>query len=412
MRGRVDMTIRHSGVSRRGALAGGMSLLASGLSGCTALTQRNGIGEAALQRRAVVSGLPGIRVWGDEVPADIGAAFRSAHGFTPASSRTADGRPLVNILALSGGGTDGAFGAGFLAGWSARGTRPNFEVVTGVSAGAIIAPLAFLGPSQDRALKQIWTETKLTELVVILGIGGLLNGTAVADTAPLAAAIAKYVTPRLLRAIAAEHARGRLLLIGTTNLDAQRPVVWNMTAIAASRHPDALELFRKVVLASASIPALFPPVPIQVEVDGKVYDEMHVDGGTTRNVFVAPFPVLYQAFDKFYPSPPQRRVFLLNNSKLSPEPEVVTPQTLSIAARAIYTLLKSHHHGEIAMIYSRARESGADFNLAAVPDDFDVPGAPLGDPAYESALYETGMRIGGSAAPWLKAPPVIRARKV
>jgi len=166
-----------------------------------------------------------------------------------------------------------------------------------------------------------------------------------------------------------------------------------------------------MLMASAAIPGAFPPVNIKVEVDGQMYDEMHVDGGTTRNVFVAPFPVLYQAFDKFYPSPPLRRVFLLNNSKLSPEPEVVTPQTLSIAARAIYTLLKSQHHGEIAMIYNRAMESGADFNLAAVPDDFDVPGAPLGDPAYETALYETGMRIGGSAAPWLKAPPVIRARK-
>ena len=196
---------------------------------------RNGISEAPLQNKAVISGLPGVRVWGDEVPADLAAALRHhLGGRTEPAVAFSGGRPVVNVLALSGGGADGAFGAGLLVGWSAHGGRPEFQVVTGVSAGAIIAPLAYLGRRHDRDLVKIWTEYNLVDLVVYQGIGGILSGVAAVDTAPLVQAIAKFVTLRLLREIAAEHAKGRLLLIGTTNLDAQRPVVWNIGAIASS----------------------------------------------------------------------------------------------------------------------------------------------------------------------------------
>ena len=396
-------------------LSGSTALSAVVLSGCAGLTPRNGISDVGLQRKAVISGLPGVRFWGDEVPSDLQAALHKAFSvsaqFVPATATAADGRPLVNVLALSGGGPDGAFGAGLLAGWTARGTRPTFQIVTGVSAGAIIAPLAFLGPHYDKSLAQIWTETKLTDLVVFQGVTGILGGTAAVDTAPLAAAIAKYVTPRLLREVAREYHRGRLLLIGTTNLDAQRPVVWNMGAIAASGHPDAVELFRKVILASAAIPGLFPPVAIEVEANGKIYEEMHVDGGTTRDVFVSPYPVAYNAFDRFYKAAPVRRLYIVANGKITPEPEIVTAQTLSIAARAISTLLKSQHVGEINLIYRRTQDSGAEFNLMAVPPDFAVADTSLGDPVYQKALYDVGYRLGREGGNWMKRPPVASDRR-
>lgn len=404
-----------SGMSRR-MFARGTAIAAAGvIAGCAPLTLRNGIASAPLQNRAIISGLPGVRTWGDEVPADLAAALRGHMGHgglsAPAIARASFSQPVVEVLALSGGGTDGAFGAGLLVGWTARGDRPQFEIVTGVSAGAIIAPFAYLGPRYDKVLTQIWTEVSVRDLFIVQGIGGILGGIAAVDTAPLAAAIAKYVTPRLMREIAAQHDKGRLLLVGTTNLDAQRPVVWNLGAIAASGHPDALELLRKVIRASCAIPGLFPPVSIEVEADGKVYEEMHVDGGVTRDVFVAPFPVAYSAFDRFYARPPLRKLYIVNNGKITPEPKVIEAQTLPIAARAIYTLLKSQHQGEISLIHRRALDSGADFNMASVPDTFQSGDAAFGDPAYEKALYEVGYKFGSEGRHWAKHPPLGQVRK-
>ncbi len=167
-----------------------------------------------------------------------------------------DGRAQIDVLALSGGGSDGAFGAGVLTGWTARGDRPEFEHVTGVSAGSIIAPFAFLGPKYDAQMREIWTDYNTDQLVVPQIVSGLLGGDALVDTSPLRKLVAKYVDRDFLKAVAREYERGRLLTVGTTNLDAKRPVVWNMGAIA--RHyddPEAVQLFRDVIIASAAIPA-------------------------------------------------------------------------------------------------------------------------------------------------------------
>ena len=166
-----------------------------------------------------------------------------------------------------------------------------------------------------------------------------------------------------------------------------------------------------MILASAAIPGLFPPVSIDVEVAGKKFEEMHVDGGVTRDVFVAPFPVDYAAFDKFYRAPPLRRLFIVNNGKINPEPQVVQAQTLPIAARSISTLLKSQHLGMIDIIYRRARDNGADFNMASVPPDFTSNDATFGDPAYEKALFDVGYKFGRAGGPWDKHPPTGRLQK-
>jgi hypothetical protein len=235
-------------------------VLALGLGACATVTPRAGIADGTKANLAQFAGQPGIRFWGDEVPTDIKAEIRRKLPNMPRLAQGASlrkGRPKVEILALSGGGGDGAFGAGLLKGWSTRGDRPEFEVVTGVSAGAIIAPFAFLGSEYDDELEEIWTHYQTSQIVTAQILPGLLGGSALTDSQPMADLIAQYVDKKLLRRVAQEYMRGRMLLVGTTNLDAQRPVVWNMGEIARSGHPDALELFRKVILASAAIPGAF-----------------------------------------------------------------------------------------------------------------------------------------------------------
>jgi len=384
-------------------------LLASAfcLAGCAATIPRNGISDAKLALEAEIPNMHGVRFWADEVPKNPIAEIKRRTAHMPPIARSArriDGRPVIETLALSGGGSDGAFGAGVLAGWTQRGDRPEFEIVTGVSAGAIIAPFAFLGPSEDEKLHVIWTQYKQNEVITTQLLPALFGGPALADTAPLAELIAHYVDREFLDRIAAQYKRGRILMVLTTNLDAQRPVVWNMGEIALSKSPRAIELFRNVILASAAIPAAFPPVKIEVEADGKMYDELHVDGGTTREVFVLPAEAPLQAFDSLYPKPPIRKFFIIKNGKASPEQEVVKPTTLQIASRAISTLIKSQNQGELYHIYRIALDAGADFNFMSVPASFDYTTNQIYDPKYQAALYSEGVREGRKNV-WLKTPP-------
>ncbi|WP_045836948.1 patatin-like phospholipase family protein [Hyphomicrobium sp. 99] len=386
----------------------GLLLVASLMvSGCAAAIPRNGISSATLAETAEIPGMPGVRFWADEVPRNPLAEVRRRTAHMPPIGQTAktrDGRKLVDTLALSGGGSDGAFGAGVLAGWTKRGDRPEFQVVTGVSAGAIIAPFAFLGPSEDEKLRVIWTQYKQDQVVTPEILSGLFGGPALASTAPLQDLIAQYIDRQLLDRVAAQYKRGRVLLVLTTNLDAQRPVVWNMGEIALNRSPEATELFRKVILASAAIPAAFPPVKIEVVAGGQNYEELHVDGGTTREVFVSPVEAPLSAFDSLYPNPPLRRYFIIKNGKAAPVQEVVKPTTLQIAARSISTLIKSQNQGELYKIYRVALDGGADFNFMAVPPSFNLHTQEIYDPRYQAALYAEGFAEGRRNI-WLKSPP-------
>ena len=244
-------------------------VLAAAVAGCASV-ERSPVPES-LALHAAPQGLAHARFWGDEVPKEV-VTFVQMH--MPNVRRMATGtaqemgRPVVEYLALSGGADDGAFGAGLLVGWTKRGDRPRFEVVTGVSAGALIAPYAFLGPRYDAQLAELWTEFDAKMVFTPQVLAGLLGAEALADTTPLRELIAKHVNRQMLREIAQEYRNGRLLMIGTTNLDAQRQVIWNMgeIAMAAARDPKAAQLFRDVLLASSSIPGLFPPVHIKVRV--------------------------------------------------------------------------------------------------------------------------------------------------
>jgi hypothetical protein len=391
----------------RSRLALVLCAMAIVLCGCAARVVREPV-PASLVSDASIPGLSHARFWGDEAPSDI-LSFVRTH--MPAAKRMAVApswfkeRPVVEYLALSGGAGDGAFGAGLLAGWTKRGDRPKFEVVTGVSAGALIAPFAFLGPAYDHQLREIWTKYDTADLATPQILAGLLGAESFADSTPLKKLIAKYVNRRMLDHIASEYRGGRILLVGTTNLDAQRPVIWNMGEIAASPHPYAVELFQQVLLASASIPGAFPPVHIKVRVGDQILEEMHVDGGPTRQVFVAPANLSLRTFDKLYPKPPIRRIYVVKNGKLAPEYEAVQANTLAISARSLFTVTKSQSIGDINRIYATAERDDAEFRLAAIPASFAVKATEVFDPAYMKELYQVGYEMGRTGDPWMMTPP-------
>ena len=311
--------------------------------------------------------------------------------------------PPVAYLAISGGGDNGAFGAGLLNGWTAAGTRPQFKLVTGVSTGALIAPFAFLGESYDATLKSIYTGVTLADIATKRSVVSIIYGDAMADTAPLRKLVEKFVTQKVLDAIAVEHARGRILLVATTNLDVRRPVVWNVTKIAASKAPGALELLHKILVASAAIPGTFPPVMIDVEANGKAYEEMHVDGGTTGQVFVYPAAIhLYELAQR------RRALYIIRNARLDPQWAQVDRRTLPIAFRAITTLIQYQGMGDLYTIFSICQRDHVEYNLAYIPPNFDAPHRTDFDTEYMQALFEAGERMAVRGQDWwYKHPPVL-----
>ena len=311
--------------------------------GCAALRPRNPLPQN-LESKVEVPGMTGVRAWGDEVSEvftrfTIEAARQERAAFGEAIVKTP-----VSFLALSGGGDDGAFGAGVLCGWTTHGTRPRFKMVTGISTGALIAPFAFLGSSYDHVLRHVYTGVTSSDIFRKKSLLTVLWRESVADTAPLARLLELYVDEPMLAEVAAEHNKGRRLIIGTTQLDAQRLVLWDMGAIAASGDPDAIKLFRKIMLASASIPGAFPPQYIKVEAGGGWYEEMHVDGGTTNQVILyetALSPVdLIAGLDKLSLGR-TRILYIIRNSQVKPEWENVRPRVGPIGARAISSLIKT-----------------------------------------------------------------------
>jgi predicted acylesterase/phospholipase RssA len=309
--------------------------------------------------------------------------------------------PTLSMLAISGGGDSGAFAAGLLNGWSAEGTRPEFEVVSGVSTGALIAPFAFLGPKYDPVLKSFYTTVSQRDIFKPRNIIVALFGDAISDTTPLSRMVQHNVDQPLLDAIAAEYAKGRLLLVGTTNLDTMEPVIWNMTAIAASHDARALGLFQKILLASAAIPGVFPPVMIDVTVDGAVYQEMHVDGGTTAQVFAYP-PSFHL---ETVAAEGTCTLYVIRNARFDPEWASVQRRTLLIAGRAVSALIQTQGVGDLYRMYVTAQRDGVDYNLASIPPTFNVKHAEQFDTVYMQALYKTGYDMAASGCPWQKVPP-------
>ena len=320
------------------------------------------------------------------------------------------------ILIISGGGGYGAFGAGILNGWSRSGTRPTFKMVTGVSTGSLIAPFAFLGPEYDPQLREAYTTISDERIYSFRGPIAALFSESFADSQPLAELISEYVDEEFLRAIAREHERGRRLYVGTTNMDAQKFVVWDMGAIAASGHPGAVELFRQVVLASSSVPTALPPVYITVESGGRVFDEMHADGGVISQFFmpdsVVDLSAMRAEMERSGTAPETMRLFVIRNARFAAAPERVDRNLEAITTRAISTMIQAMGISDLYRIYAISTNRGVDFNFVEVPEDFIWQGKGGFDQEEMNRLFEVGFRLAQTEDAWSQEPPGLFSRNI
>lgn len=308
-------------------------------------------------------------------------------------------------LAISGGAAEGAYGAGLLSGWTESGMRPVFKVVTGISTGAIIAPIAFLGSKYDYKLKEFYTKYSTKDIVRIRI--PFINS--FANTRPLERLIKKYFDAELMKEVAIEYDRGRRLYIGTTNLDAQRLVIWDMGKIASIGNDKALELFRKVVLASASIPIAFPPVYLNVEANDETYDEMHVDGGITRQVFF--LHDVLQGFDKALKEKGidafkiKYAIYVIRNGYVDPIYKEVPDRLPAIAERTVDTIINAQGIGDLYQLYVFSKYGEGDFNLAYIPASHVSKAKEIFDPVEMQELFELGFEEASRGYHWEKFPP-------
>jgi len=352
------------------------------------------------QMTAVAIGAPHIRYWADATTSALQSAVRPAI--------VQKGRPFV-YLALSGGGGGGAFGAGVLNGWSESGTRPEFTIVSGVSTGALIAPFAFLGPNYDDKLRQIYTNGEAQRLIGQPDPLGALFGSGVLGPERLRQLVGRYLDDDIIKAIAREDHKGRRLLVVTTNLDAQRAVVWDMGAIASSGEPKAFDLFRKVLAASASVPVVFAPQLITVEADGKVFQEMHADGTLSAPVYTLPDAVLFGGKPILRAARPT--LYVIVNARIDPGFAVVPDQVEAIAAQSLSTLNRVGAKAVLAQTYGVAVREGLHFHLTYIDRDHPDSGGTGFETNAMRQLYDYGYEKARSGAFWVTDLSQIEAAK-
>lgn len=393
-------------VTRRAALfLGGL-----GLSGCGAL-ERGPAVPRGQTGRATVLGIPNERFFPalgtGPITAEFMAALERRRSFVGITGTRM--LPTLDLLAVSGGGDDGAFGAGLLNGWSAAGTRPEFMLVTGVSTGGLIAPFAFLGSEYDPGLRRVYTESTLADILVQRSLlnGVLLDG--MADTSPLFRTITRELDATMIGRIGEGYRQGRLLLIGTTDLDAQLPVIWNVGAIAASGHPGAPALIHRIMLASASIPGAFAPVLFDVTVDGVPHQELHVDGGAVNQAFLYPVAVTQFRRARIAARLPVQpiRAWVIRNAKLDPNWASTGRRTMSIAGRAVETMIASSGFNDVMRIWLNAQRDDVEYRLAYIGSNFDVPYTTPFNPDYMRPLFEYAYARASRDYDWARNPPLV-----
>lgn len=324
-------------------------------------------------------------------------------------------RPPRHVLALSSGGLYGAYTSGFLAGWTRTGTRPEFDCVTGVSVGALIAPFAFLGPEFDGVASGISTQVRAKDLFRIRSWASIPFRDSIVSPTPLRELIGSQIRPELLARVAAEHAKGRRLYVATTNLETRRLVVWDLGAVAQLPPTQAAVLIREILLASCSVPAMLPPVRFAVTgPDGRTQIELHVDGGAASPVFVP--PAVFRAAAAQSPDRPvvpgaNGNVYAIVAGKLYDDPEMVRPRILSVLGAATESILYAHCRAELGNIYGRASQAGMRFHLAAIRQDAPLTSeSSLGAPPEEvNRLFREGEQDGSSGPRWMYEPPELCA---
>jgi len=389
-------------------LLGICMIVGAALGGCATLERLPAVTYAQAKRTDILN-IPDARFYVSETKQILNLAVKASQRRNLARGVTA----TRYFLAISGGGDDGAFGAGLLVGWSDRGDRPEFDVVTGVSTGSLSAPFVFLGRAYDPQLKAVYTETNANDVFQKNApLISALTGDSLTSNAPLRAMIARRLDDEMVRKIAEEYSKGRLLFILTTNLDQARPVIWNIGAIAASNNPKARDLIIDVLLASAAIPVVFPPVMLDVTVDGQRHQEMHVDGGTIAQAFLYPPSISLRTGaarvgvnEKTLRTERKRVAYVIRNGRFVRPEESVELRTIAIAKEALSTMTASSGVNDTYRMFLLARRDGVNFNLASIGDDFDVPYKGPFNQEYMQSLYDYGYQKGRAGYPWQKAPP-------
>lgn len=372
------------------------------LLGCSGAYRKSALQDAQLQS-AQISGMEGVR-YIPSTKAGIQAYLSDIK--TAVAKRPQDPTRKTNLLALSGGGDNGAFGAGLLVGWSKRGDRPMFDQVTGISTGALIAPFAFLGTDYDHALEAVFTQVQPEDIYHERGKLALLFSDAMADAKPLKSLINTQVTDEMLARVAFEYEEnGRLLLIGTTNIDSGLLVLWNMGKIASLGTPESKALFVNVMLASAAVPGAFPPVLFDAALDGHDYHELHVDGGLAAQVYLYPAAASRLALNSGIIKNRQREAYIIRNARLSVGWEETEVNGLGILGRSYKKMIQSQGMGNLYQIYEIARRDKVGFNLAYIGNDFDQPHPAEFDKTYMNALYQYAYKKSSTGYPWQHVPP-------
>jgi len=387
--------------------------LATALAGCStperlSAVPRGRAGSPTVLGLANERYYPWLPAQGAALEREFLASFERLYPSYEVSSRAK--LPPYHVLSVSGGGENGAFGAGLLCGWTEQGTRPTFQLVTGVSTGALTAPFAFLGSAYDPQLRAVYTDTKQSDVLSERGlVAGVLFEDALADNLPLYKTISRYLNEEMMVAIARGYDEGRMLMIGTSDLDAQLPVMWNIGAIAKSGHPRALDTVRRILLASAAVPGAFPPVMFDVTLDGQPHQEMHVDGGAFVQAFLYPSVVTRsrrELMRKGQATIPAR-AFVLRNARLDPEWAEVDRRTMGIAGRAISTMIAASGYNDVLRMYAAAKRDGVDFNLAFIGPDFKETLKEPFEQSFMRALFDYGYQRGKRGYEWQKQPPVV-----
>jgi len=316
-------------------------------------------------------------------------------------------RPL-NILAVSGGGAYGAFTAGVLNGWSRSNNRPVFDVVTGVSTGALIAPLAFLGPKYDPQMRAYYTEVRQRDVFAIRSWATIPFRDAMASSAPLRRMVEIAIDEETIKAIAVEHRTGRRLYIGTTHLESRKTVVWDIGAIASRGGLEARKQITDILVASCSVPGVFPPMPITMIADGKPVTEMHVDGGVTTSLFVP--PSVFEAAGKIEKDGdlpgPQANLYAIVSGKYFPNAAPVKPRVLKVVKASGGAMLSAKTRRDLANMALMAKASGVKYHAIALKADFPVDDAGLEfDQKIMNQLFVEGLRVGLEGPVWDLVPP-------
>ncbi len=376
------------------------------LQACTSVPPRNAVPEEWVEQ-ATVPGGPTARMWGDALPTNIELRVEIIKNQLAASGdEDAFTRPRY-YLSISGGGANGAFGAGLLKGWTESGDRPEMWIVTGISTGALIAPFAFIGSDYDDELEDLYTTLSTSDVLEKRSLIAGLTGDALADASPMRALLQKHVDEQMIEEIAREYARGRRLLIGTTNLDAKRPVIWNIGAIAAVGTDESAQLIRDVMLASASVPGAFPPVRITVQIGDQEYDELHVDGGVSSQVFLYPAQLDLRAAAEKIGSSSEQKLYVIRNSILHPRWSEVKPKLRPVTLTSISTLIRTQGMGDLYRLYLGAKRDKLPFRLAYIPGDFDLEPEEAFDPKYMRALFDLAYELSRNGYDWATSPPGI-----